>query len=987
MGTSFILCSSSGGAEENPIIIQEKPANTSTHVAVYLSEISFIIADAGDDSVWYRVRTFPDFTGGAQQGIAAPGQTIHIPRRNDLLKENTTYIWWVDVTDGIVWIRNTYSFTTGNENFQGYTLFTPISTNNSSTYLIDHAGTVVHTWPTNYTPCYGVYLVDNGSILRPFLKSMPEVNRGIQKITWNGTVIWEFPFSGENYWQTHDVAPLPNGNVLILALERKTAAESIYAGRNKSFIWDGELWPAYIVEVHPTGPKSGDIVWEWHLWDHLIQDVNSTKENYGIVAEHPELLDINFARDGYKDWIHPNTLHYNPTFDQIIICSRHIGEFWIIDHSTTTEEARNHTGGIYDKGGDFLYRWGNPQTYRAGISIDQKLFGPHDAQWIVPGCPGEGNILIFNNGWNRPGELYSTIDEITPPIDDQGNYTYTSGAAYGPENLTWQYHAQDLRSFYASYISGCERLPNGNTLICNGPPGHLFEVTMDGDTVWSYNNTYPIPGSRVFRVRRYYAPFSPPITPNILGPHIGAVGMRYNYTIVTSDPDGDPVYYSIDWGDNTTVNWLGSYTSGEMITLTHTWVAENTFNITCRAKDQFDSMSNLSTWNVSIGIPYQPNNPSPADEAIDIDIHVNLRWTGGDPDSTDKITYDVYFGTNNPPPKIVSNQTTEVFNPGTLEYNNIYNWRIVAWDNQGMSATSPLWKFTTILDITAPTTTIALNGTLGNYDWFITPVYVTFESDDTESGVNYTLYKIDNDPWNIYNIPVKILTDGDHTLSYYSVDNVGNIETTKVAFLKIDTNPPHTTHTVTGLLGNNSWYISDITIILTATDNTSGINRTYYHIDDENWSIYTTPILITSDDSHNLSYYSVDTAGNTQQIQDQFVFKIDQTTPTINLTLTAQNLLKTKWLLTATVSDETSGIHKVDFYIDDLIQGTVIAPGPYDWYYEGCGTAAYAVVFDNAGNIKTSPHVNSLDISPVSSHELLQLNQFLRTIWQGHSLI
>jgi hypothetical protein len=112
----------------------------------------------------------------------------------------------------------------------------------------------------------------------------------------------------------------------------------------------------------------------------------------------------------------------------------------------------------------------------------------------------------------------------------------------------------------------------------------------------------------------------------------------------------------------------------------------------------------------------------------------------------------------------------------------------------------------------------------------------------------------------------------------------------------------------------------------------------------------------------------VDRAGNTQQLQTPYDFQIDQTPPMINLTVIPQNLLRTRWLFTATVSDETSGVNKVDFYIDEMYLGTVAAPGPYDWVYEGEGNVVYAIVFDDAGNQQTSPHVNQwvLRFSPRS---------------------
>lgn len=129
-------------------------------------------------------------------------------------------------------------------------------------------------------------------------------------------------------------------------------------------------------------------------------------------------------------------------------------ETWIIDYSTTTEDAAGHTGGNNCKGGDILYRWGNPQAYRAGSASDQKLFGQHDAQWIEPGCPGEGNILVFNNGEGRPDGKYSSIDEFVQPVDANGTYSYSSGSPYDPDEQIWIYTAEDPADFYSYRISG-----------------------------------------------------------------------------------------------------------------------------------------------------------------------------------------------------------------------------------------------------------------------------------------------------------------------------------------------------------------------------------------------------------------------------------------------------------------------------------------------------------------------------------------------------
>jgi hypothetical protein len=177
---------------------------------------------------------------------------------------------------------------------------------------------------------------------------------------------------------------------------------------------------------------------------------------------------------------------YNAKLDQILISVRSFNEFWILDHSTTTKEAAGHTGGRSGKGGDLLYRWGNPAAYRAGKAADQKLFAQHDASWIADGLPGAGNILVFSNGGGRPGGNYSSVEEIVPAVDATGKYTQTPGGRFGPEESVWSYAAPKKSDFFAPLMSGAQRLPNGNTLICTGYGGTIFEVTPKGDTVWKY---------------------------------------------------------------------------------------------------------------------------------------------------------------------------------------------------------------------------------------------------------------------------------------------------------------------------------------------------------------------------------------------------------------------------------------------------------------------------------------------------------------------
>ncbi|DAC72888.1 MAG TPA: hypothetical protein DSN98_02695 [Thermoplasmata archaeon] len=387
----------------------------------------------------------------------------------------------------------------------GQILFAPMDS--GITYLIDNAGEVTHTWQSNYFPGESAYLLDDGTLLRTIKLSFiyGGDGGGVQKINWTGSLIWDYRYYTDNYLSHHDIHPLPNGNVLMIAWEFKSRVEAVTAGRNPDRLVGNTLMPDHIVEVKPTGPTSGDIVWVWHVWDHLVQDYDHTKDNYGVVGDHPELIDINY---GYTtaDWLHTNSIDYNVEFDQILLSVRNFNEIWVIDHSTTTEEAAGHIGGNGGKGGDLLYRWGNPQAYHAGNAADEKFFAQHDASWVETGYPGAGNILVFNNAGGRIGLVHTTIDEITPPVDSSGTYDLESGSAYDPAVQTWIYDSD----FYAFIIGGVTRLPNGNTLICNGPLGRFFEVTPDGTTVWEYLNSYPSPAmNNVFKIQ-YIPPEEPP---------------------------------------------------------------------------------------------------------------------------------------------------------------------------------------------------------------------------------------------------------------------------------------------------------------------------------------------------------------------------------------------------------------------------------------------------------------------------------------------
>lgn len=381
------------------------------------------------------------------------------------------------------------SYSQGNED--GYVLFAP--NGSDTTYLIDKCGYKVHQWNSDRQPGQSVYLLEDGTLLRTGRSTNTTFNAGgkgghIDRYDWNSQLLWSYEISSTTECQHHDIRYLPNGNILALVWELKTPAEALAAGRDPAKIGSA-LWSEKIVELQPSGTSSATIVWEWHVWDHLIQELDVNKPNYGTVAQHPELIHLNFISGAptNADWLHFNALDYNEALDQIIISNHNFSELWIIDHSTTTAEAATHSGGNSGKGGDLLYRWGNPQAYNRGTAADKKFYGQHNPRWITAGLKDEGNILVFNNGLGRPGS-YSSVELISPPLDSTGNYTITPGLPFGPDSAYWNYTDPVPSNFYSLNISGAQRLSTGNTIICSGNRGVFFEIDSLKNIVWKYVN-------------------------------------------------------------------------------------------------------------------------------------------------------------------------------------------------------------------------------------------------------------------------------------------------------------------------------------------------------------------------------------------------------------------------------------------------------------------------------------------------------------------
>ena len=388
--------------------------------------------------------------------------------------------------------------------FDGITLYGALNGNDSDrTILINNDGDILNEWIGADRVASTAYLLPGGELLRPCKagsQNGPAIGGRIQKFSYDGEVLWDFTWGDENNQPHHDMCPMPNGNVLVVAWDKKTQAEGIAAGRQNL---NTAIWPTQIVEIMPTGPSSGEVVWEWHLWDHIIQDISPSIPNYGVISEHPEKIDINKGNimgggggggGSAGDWIYVNALDYHPELDQIVFSSNSLDEIFIIDHSITTEEAAGPAG-------DFLYRWGNPSNYeRKGEHV---LWNVHGVNWIDEGLPGENNLLLFNNGND---DNSSDLIEFIPPLLEDGTYEIAENQPFAPlpGNYVFFYESND---FHGDHLCGVYRLPNGNTVATNGPGQEVREVNTEGEIVWQHFTP-----STIMRAVKYsYDILDPPV--------------------------------------------------------------------------------------------------------------------------------------------------------------------------------------------------------------------------------------------------------------------------------------------------------------------------------------------------------------------------------------------------------------------------------------------------------------------------------------------
>jgi len=280
-------------------------------------------------------------------------------------------------------------------------------------------------------------------------------------------------------------------------------------------------------------------------------------------------------------------------------------------------------------------------------------------------------------------------------------------------------------------------------------------------------------------------------------------------------------------------------------------------------------------------------------------------------------------------------------------------------------------------DVAPPQTIYSLSPSSpdGNNGWYVSNVTVTLNANDNISGVNKTKYKIDNGNWKKYNGAFVLSGEGEHTIHYYSIDNASNEEETKTITIKIDETKPTTTYSLNPSSpdGDNEWYVSNVTVTLTANDGISGVNITKYKIDNGNWKKYTKSIKLT-EGNHTVRYYTIDNAGNEEEIKT-ITIKIDKTKPTVSIKTPDKGLyffgrkilpcfsikIIGKITIEVAANDNISGIQKVEFYVDGNLKYTD-NKSQYEWTYDEPALLFHrhtikVKAIDKAGNTKESDEI------------------------------
>jgi hypothetical protein len=452
-------------------------------------------------------------------------------------------------------------------------------------YLLDTAAASYSSyykrWSLTSQTAYAAYF-QNDTIYQSVLYKAGSIGQGgvtgkVRKINWAGSVVWEYAASSSTTQMHHDICPMPNGNVLLIVYETQSASPTTVGCSSTLTVWSEK-----IIEVKPTGATTGTIVWEWHLWDHLCQSAypSVTSTYVTNVSQHPELMNVNYNMQ--QDWFHMNGIDYNAALDQIIVSSHYMNEVYVIDHSTTTAEAATHSGGNSGKGGDFLYRWGNPAAYGCTAGGNNSGFNViHDAHWVPSTNSKWPNYMC---AYNNNGTSNVQVVLWQPPYNGY-NYTYTAGSIIGPTTCT----KPTIPAITASNEGNSQQLDNGNILVTKpavAGSGAFYECNGSGTTY----QTVSVNTSHAYRIKKC----------QVLGPFptasASASEICLNNPVTLGSSATAPAQTSPSYTYSWSSNPAGFTSSSQNPTATPTTVGTYTYTLTVSS----GGCSNTATVNVVV---------------------------------------------------------------------------------------------------------------------------------------------------------------------------------------------------------------------------------------------------------------------------------------------------------------------------------------------------------------------------------------------------
>jgi hypothetical protein len=383
--------------------------------------------------------------------------------------------------------------------FSGYTIF---QAKEVGALLIDMSGAEVQLWknlhgfPNKLLP--GGYVM--GHLAERNNKYGMQDQTDLVQVDWDGNIVWKFDQyeyiedpGEEPQWmarQHHDYQregnpvgyyvpgmdpKVDSGNTLILS------HKNLYNNE----ITDKKLLDDVIIEVD----WNGDIIWEWILSEHF-EEFDFSEEAKNILFRDPN---FRAAGGGMGDWMHVNSMSAlgpNRFYDA--------GDERFHPDNIIWDARETNITAITDKQSGKIV-WSIGPDYNTSPELKELgwIIGQHHAHMIPQGLPGEGNILVFDNGgWAG----YGAPNPGAPTGAKNALRDYSRVLEFDPVTLKilWQYtpteagylQPVDANRFYSPFISSAQRLPNGNTLITEGSGGRIIEVTKDHELVWEYISPY-----------------------------------------------------------------------------------------------------------------------------------------------------------------------------------------------------------------------------------------------------------------------------------------------------------------------------------------------------------------------------------------------------------------------------------------------------------------------------------------------------------------